>query len=187
MTFVDLETMIGAPTVTPPAVDWLVLEHYIGLTLPGDYKGLFTKYADLEFDSFLYLPHPYLGEDVDQAKSIFAYTLGPLAEMNMGRNEITMLDNSGNRFEVDPYPIYPEPGGLFKWGDTVNGDYCLWSTMDPDPEKWTVVVTNSSLWWHFPGGFTEFLIGVMGGGVYCPLFPEMSPGAIPDVDQIEVV
>ncbi|WP_214325967.1 hypothetical protein [Nonomuraea sediminis] len=44
---------------------------------------------------------------------------------------IDLIDDAGNTTAAPPLPLYPEPGGVYRWGSTDNGDYLLWFT---DPE-----------------------------------------------------
>lgn len=61
---------------------------------------------------------------------------------------------------------------------TQNGDTLLWPTA-PDPERWTIVVTDGGSWWHFDGCLADFLVGVLGGHISCPILPEFTPVQVP--------
>ncbi|WP_406266022.1 hypothetical protein OH799_19440 [Nocardia sp. NBC_00881] len=39
-----------------------------------------------------------------------------------------------------PFPGYPAPGGLLRWGGNYNGDMLCWLTEGEDPDDWPVVV-----------------------------------------------
>jgi hypothetical protein len=177
----DLEALIGPPRKRPPVVDWNTLESGLGLRFPRDHKDLCSRYLSLQFDSFLLwvnsgIWHPEVS--VRGAKDELEF----LRQRKMHFPEIMLLDDRGRRSESPAFPIYPEPGGLLMWGNTINADHCMWLT-DPDPEKWTIVIENSDFW-HFQGGLLEFLVGILDGSVRCPLLPDGFPSSL-TVEEIE--
>lgn len=48
-------------------------------------------------------------------------------------------NTAGDR-DDNPYPLYPQHGGLLAWGLTQDADYLFWRTDDGDPDGWPVVV-----------------------------------------------
>jgi hypothetical protein len=128
----------------------------------------------LEIDAFMSVEHAGIPANVEVWLSNARYSLDLLRVLTEKHRFIYLADDSGNEVEAAPYSYYPEPGGLFPWGATQNGDTLLWLT-EADPEKWTIVVTDGGSWWHFDGGLTEFLVGILGGRVNCPILPEFTP------------
>jgi hypothetical protein len=179
--FADLEALIGAPHITPASVQWSLLESSLGTGLPTDYKMLADRYADLRFDDFLAWFHPGIPADPESSAKEMLDVLGPLRTRLGGSPTVDLLDDNGNRTDVPPYPVYPEPQGVLQWGMTDNGDRCLWLTQG-EPDEWTILVERSG-WWHFPGGLVDFLVGLMWRTVRCPLFPESFPESI-EVEQL---
>jgi hypothetical protein len=65
-----------------------------------------------------------------------------------------------------PYPLWPEPGGIFPWAEGSREAF-FWLRSVPEPASWPVV------WWHgddlewerFDGTATEFLIALVTGQI----------------------
>lgn len=170
----DLESLIGPPTMTPPAVDWNALERLTGLVFPEDYKALAGRYGMLEINAFLDVHHVGMPADTPTMLRQCQETLDGLRELQENLGFIYVEDDSGREVEAAPYPIYPEPGGLFPWGATQNGDSLLWLT-HADPGRWTIVVTGGGTWWEFDGGILDFLVGLLSGTLRCPILPPYLP------------
>ncbi|MCP2341555.1 hypothetical protein [Actinomadura rupiterrae] len=179
----DLEGIIGPSVIAPRPVDWTAMEETFGLRLPADYKRLFDRYDNLDFDNFLGVFNP--GPDADAVLADVGEALEPLRILTAAHETIHLMDDHGRSRHAPRFPIYPQPGGLLHWGTTQNGDSCLWLTTEPDPERWDVVVTDGGDWWRFHGTFVDFLVGVMERSVRCPIFPDGFPSSR-RVDQFEV-
>ena len=173
-TLADLEALIGPPSAVPPTVDWRELERMSGLCFPSDYKALCGRYGILEIDAFMAVDHAGIPENIEVKLAESRRGIDLLRVLTDKYGFIYLADDSGNEVEAEPYPYYPEPDGVFPWGATQNGDTLLWLTA-ADPERWTIVVTDGGSWWHFAGSLTEFLVGVLGGRVTCPILPEFTP------------
>ncbi|MGI5284891.1 SMI1/KNR4 family protein [Nonomuraea polychroma] len=167
----DLVALIGPAGKPATVVDWAAVEAEVGLTFPDDYKAWADSYADLQLNDFLYLNHPLPDGDERAAVIDRLDDLRPIIEQ---WGSIDLLDDAGVVREAPPFPLYPEPGGLYPWGSTDNGDYLLWLT-GPDPGTWTVVITDGMVWWHFPGSLLDFLVGILTHKVRCPVFPDDFP------------
>ena len=67
--------------------------------------------------------------------------------------------------EMVPFPLYFEPGGLFPWGVTANGEDLLWKTAG-DPDRWTVVAIGRSCGTEaFDLSMSRFLAAVLRGDI----------------------
>ncbi|MFI9162837.1 hypothetical protein [Kitasatospora aureofaciens] len=70
-------------------------------------------------------------------------------------------------FDLCPYRIYPEDGGLLVWAGNYNGDFCFWLTDGGDPNRWPVVVWRRGsfpdAWSRYDMGMAEFLLLVISG------------------------
>ena len=72
------------------------------------------------------------------------------------RNENGKYDHCGDEFDNvgQPFPFFPEKGGLFPCGE-YNGEYTLyWKT---DEEKWTIVLYLNDYYTEFNMSLTEFI------------------------------
>ncbi|MEU1736551.1 SMI1/KNR4 family protein [Streptosporangium sp. NPDC020145] len=173
----DLEAIIGPSRVPPPPVNWTLFEEGTGLVFPDDYKDWASRYSTLEFDEFLLVGHPGTSETPQEYVQSWADVLENMRRWGERFDQIELVDDRDVPRPAPPFPVYPAPQGLFPWGNTSNGDYCCWLT-DPDPGKWTIVITTLHRWWHYPGTFTDVLVGLLNGHVRCPTFgPEGLVGA----------
>ncbi|WP_147339424.1 SMI1/KNR4 family protein [Actinomadura spongiicola] len=182
--FADLEQLVGAVQFSGPDVQWAELESAAGLRFPDDYKRIFQKYPDLEFDRFLRVSHP--GGDVQGFLAGVNCALDSLRYLAAESDRILLVDDFGNEKLVPRMPIFPDAGGLFHWGGTQNGDYCLWLTSDPDPNRWPILITDDTKYWRYEGGIVDFLVGVMRRDIRCPAFPSGFPSSL-RVDQFQVL
>ena len=175
VSIVDLERLVGPPSQPPIRVDWPAFEAALGLQLPSDYKDVFDVYRTLEFGQFVGVFHP--GSDAEENRHDTVATLSPLKYMideMGGLEDVAAVDGEEERVR---FAVYPEPGGLLLWGSTWNGDLCLWHTIGEDPNLWPTVITDSIVFWEYPNGMTEFLVGVMDQTIRCPIFPDDFPSS----------
>ncbi|MGV9329203.1 SMI1/KNR4 family protein [Streptosporangium sandarakinum] len=170
-----LERLIGPPLKTPPLVNWDKVEGEAGLIFPDDFKNWAARYSHTRISNFLYIHHPGIYPEYAQAEA--EHRIGQLREVIEDWGSIDLIGPDGVEREEDPFPLYPEPGGVYPWGSTDNGDYLLWLT-DQNPEKWSIVVTDISSWWHCESNFIEFIIGLLDGSIRCPIFPDSFPGRV---------
>lgn len=145
------------------------LESVLGIDFPRAYKLLFDTYGDVEFDKFLGIFRPR--DDVDEERLRSIRTVDDLRGYAPAEGgTIRLVDDHGSVRLIPPYPVYPDPGGLFPWGVTTNGDRLMWLTSSADPEQWPTVVTDDGYeWWQYNGSFIDLLVGLMEGTVTCPL------------------
>ncbi|WP_149256752.1 hypothetical protein [Actinomadura sp. K4S16] len=181
--FADLEALIGPPEFSPPRVQWDRLESELGIAFPADFKRLANMYPSLKFDDFLGLFNPGFPSDPSMAAREFMDVLKPLRLRLEGEQWIDVVDSSGNRSTMPPYPIYPQHRGVLQWGMTDNGDRCLWLTRG-EPDDWTIIIERG-LWWHFPGGLVDFLVGILRRQIRCPLFPEDFPESVSVIQSLD--
>jgi hypothetical protein len=171
--FRDLQAIIGNPTKTPPLVDWGQLYNETGLLFPEDYREWVETYTDIVLDGTLAIKHPGILYGMPARDSAIAL-LSPVKEMTDNFSTISIIDDNEVTREASKYAYYPEPGGLYPWGASDNGDYCFWKT-HPNPDKWIIVITDVESWWSYSGSFTDFMVGVLSGNLYCPIFAEGFP------------
>ncbi|MEO3799447.1 hypothetical protein [Nonomuraea sp. B1E8] len=169
-TLARLEQLIGPPRGRSASVDWGELHRRYGLRFPQDYRALAARYPDLVIAEFLSVFHPASRETawndrmLDIPRSWQPRLLGSCTP---GENAIP-VDWTG------PFLVHPEPYGVFPWGITENGDFCLWATR-PDPALWTVLIADRHEMWHYRGTLTGFLCQVLAREISCPIFPADFP------------
>ncbi|TMR93295.1 hypothetical protein [Nonomuraea basaltis] len=169
-TLARLEQVIGPPQGRPAPVDWEALHRRYGLRFPSDYQTLAARYPDLVVAEFLSVFHPASHERAwsDRMLDIPRSWSPRWLDSYTPYEDPIPVDWNG------PFRVHPEPGGVFPWGITVNGDFCLWLT-DPDPVLWTVLIAERHQVWHYKGTLTGFLCQVLTREISCPVFPADFP------------
>ncbi|QKW20425.1 SMI1/KNR4 family protein [Kitasatospora sp. NA04385] len=116
----------------PVPVDWAVVESWLGLELPTDYRELLDRHGPVLFGDHLWVHGPYVQDDR------FDYGKWLHQQHRSARIELRELHGAQRP------PVHPEPGGLLAFGATRESDTLFWDTADPDPDRWTVVVQRIS-------------------------------------------
>jgi hypothetical protein len=148
-------TGLVPPPARPSGVgtleQWRAAERELDLVFPTDYREFVFAYGTGTFATEYSVYSPFWGAEYF--------------------DHVRYLCQIEREFRVEfpnrvPYPVWPEPGGVFPWGSDQNGNYYLWLTDGP-PDLWQVV-TNE------PRGhgyrehdctMTEYLAGVMLGRI----------------------
>lgn len=122
----------------PVAIDWPVIEEWLGTRLPDDYKELAAGHGPLDFGEYIWIHVPCAGERFDY---------GTWLRDTHRQARITARDmppEDGWPEHGRPLVFHPEPGGLLAWGETRGSDVLFWDTSrSGDPNEWTVVVHHS--------------------------------------------
>ncbi|MFE4657072.1 SMI1/KNR4 family protein [Streptomyces hydrogenans] len=149
----------------PRRIDWEVLFGRLGTRLPDDYIILAQSYPRLEIGQFLTVTAPVPG-----------YEEGFVESMKMdleGAEEMSQKGMTGD------YPVFPAPGGLLRWGSSIDGDEFHWRTQG-HPDEWTVVVAGrNDDWSHHEGTLTSYLAGLCSGTIPPYGLPPNFPGPDP--------
>ncbi|MCF2526242.1 SMI1/KNR4 family protein [Yinghuangia soli] len=143
--------VLDLPVREPAPTDWAQVEASLGTALPEDYKQVVSRYRGLVVGGFIRVLHPHgrrQGMDI-------------VVEDESNRAWIEFLHEEAEfgEYEPPPYAAFPQPGGILRWGVTIDGDYCHWVTNPHGPDTWHVVVSEhkGDQWTEFPGGFEDFL------------------------------
>lgn len=164
---------VFGPSERAEPVDWEGVQRKLGLEFPAPYRELMDAYPSLWVDEYLLLLHP-LRPAVRGLVEEWGFYLERQARFGMPYRVKEFDPATGETRSTERrYAYYPEPGGLFPWGETENLTLC-WLT-DPDPDQWTVVVCDQVAHWRYLGGVTDFLADVLSRRLKCPLFAEDWP------------
>jgi hypothetical protein len=164
------------PLEVPDPDGWEEVEGILGARLPADYKSFLSTYGTGSVDGFLLVLNPFSARPA-------------LRVQDFGQEMLRVLrENRADGTEEPPFPIHPEPGGLFPWGATDNGDWCYWVTEPTtDPERWSIAVNMSRgpEWFSHPGPLTAFLTDLLSGSVRIPFLPDDFPSESPVFQQLD--
>ncbi|MFC8439374.1 SMI1/KNR4 family protein [Streptomyces sp. BJ20] len=150
-------------------IDWVSIESDLGTRLPSDFIELAEAYPRFSLDDFLsvHIPEPG-GERF--------FTAGVRETLD----ELADLRDSGMSHEHVPYP---EPGGLFPWGTSAEGDTFYWRMTGGHPDAWTILVSgHNDDWCAYQGTVTEYLAGLLAGTVSPDGLPPDFPREAPTLD-----
>jgi len=162
---VDRLLELAGACSAPNRVDWLLAQRTVGSVLPGDYKQLVELTGPVYVGQFLTVFVPGVANpNVDLIVQVGQH-LGALQviKANWGSREC-------------PYPLWFEPGGLFPWGCSDNGDSLFWLTHG-HPDQWTVVIGQGRgpKYEEYPLSTCEFLVEFVSGRLKSRIFPDGAP------------
>nr|WSW65008.1 hypothetical protein OG461_01715 [Streptomyces sp. NBC_00995] len=137
-----LRLLTGWEPLPRTPLDWRAAEQALGTRLPGDYKEIADLFGYGSFDMYLELLVPGLrGNDLVRGATSDAAHAGDLWR---------------------PHPLFPEPGGLLRWGSSEQELDFVWETAAPDPDDWTVLVrTDFGGWERHDCGTGEFVVRLL--------------------------
>ncbi|MFK0256164.1 hypothetical protein [Streptomyces sp. NPDC090445] len=141
----------------PAVYDWTAAEDALGTALPADFKRLCEWYPAFVLDDFMSAGLIHSGQETDLARQI---------------REEREWWASGAYGDLLPAGLVP--GGLSSWGESMEGDRFLWTSVAEGPEHWLVTVcSRNGPWWHYEGGMAQFLAELCAG--------TLEPWALPTV------
>ncbi|MCX4489930.1 hypothetical protein OG890_39260 [Streptomyces anulatus] len=153
----------------PRGVDWDFIRHETGVALPPDFIALAEVYPRFVVDDFLGMHIPSPGKERNFVRGVRGM-LANLAE----------LRDAGMSHGYVPFP---EPGGLFPWGESTEGDVFYWKTSDADSAAWSVLTSgHNDDWCTYAGGVTSYLAGLVRGTVPPNGLPPDFPGPTPVIE-----
>jgi hypothetical protein len=137
------------------------VEDRLDLELPDAYKQLVTAYGTGSWRGFLWVLNPF-----------------------SANRSLNLLDQAVRQLDAErvirrkwpdqvPFPLYPEPGGLFPWGMTDNGDRLYWLT-EGLPDSWPTIVFESRgpRFDRHERTCCDLLLGWLVGRIKILVFPE---------------
>ncbi|MGQ5264817.1 hypothetical protein ACTWLT_29100 [Micromonospora sp. ZYX-F-536] len=129
--------IFGPPPANAVPVEWDVVEAWLGLPLPGDYKSLVSTYGPLDIGEFIWLHSPCVQKD--------RFDYGNWLQ------EIHRHCRVASR-QVPPYEppaFHPADAGLLAWGETRSASRLFWDTAaSDDPDQWPVVIFHQDAVHH---------------------------------------
>lgn len=153
------------PIETGTPEEWSRIENALGTKLPQDYKDFIDTYGTGQIAEFLWIHNPFSADEYVNLIQHQIYT--------QSNNYIGILASTGQEIKVEyPYPIYPEPNGLLKWGTTDNGDDLYWQTTG-GPDDWPVVTdeVRGTGFAIFSESMTSFIAKAILGEIHSEVLP----------------
>jgi hypothetical protein len=139
------------------------VEQALGLKLPETYKRVVRSYGQGLWQGFWCIASPFAEGCPGQPRPWhiprYAVTAGPEA--------CARLRTAKEKYpQFLPWPVYPEPGGLFPWALTDNGGTLYWLTAG-DPETWPTLHDPHDLrpetWERYDVPFADLLYKTVTG------------------------
>jgi len=176
-------------------VDWEQAEEEVGIALPPDFCELAERFPAGVFQGYLdFVPSPAGLADLRER---------PLGDLRRWRDntpdegEIRYRNRLedlaalvGEELPPDPvlsfpFPLWPEPGGIFPWALGSGDEIFFWLRSRPDPGSWPVVWCHGEdfEWEQFDGTTTEFLIALVSGQIDARLLGSPTFPPPPRFDQ----
>lgn len=171
-----------------PGVDWKQTEEKVGVALPPDFCELAEWFPFGVFQGYL--------DFIPSAGGLMDLRDRRLGDLRRWRDNTPDDDEIAYREYLEelaasegeelvpapvlsfPFPLWPEPGGIFPWATGSHGEIFFWLRSGRDPGSWSVVWCHGDDldWERFDGTTTEFLIALVSGQIDArqlgsPIFP----------------
>ena len=142
--------------------EWNKVFAAVATRLPEDYVQFINRYGTGSVCGFFWVYNPFSANEHLNLLSCWTGTLAAMASLRADPEQ---------GHAMVPFPLYFEPGGLFPWGRTINGEDLFWKTTG-DPDRWTVVVIGRSCGVEpFEFSMSQFLAGVLRGSLRPAFLP----------------
>lgn len=156
----------GAPVDRPELADWHWAEAELGAALPTDYKEFIDQYGAGCVATFIWIYSPRAaGREME-----LVFNLRQLREE---RDAVHAIFPDTD----EEFPLFPDPGGILRWGHTFNGEDLSWLVKDPRrPDEWPVVITGGRMPGHeiFDVRATDLLWSLVTGETTSKFFGNLS-------------
>jgi len=137
---------------------WPSVETQLGFPLPQDYKDFINHYGMGQIADFMIIFSPWCPNSV-------------LNLIASGDEFLTAFRLARER-NLCPYPLFPEPDGLFPWGIDDQGHRLFWHQVG-HPDKWPIVVglPDGPFFWPYQQTLTEMLVAWLSYDQFYRPFP----------------
>jgi hypothetical protein len=169
-------------------VDWAQAERELRVALPLDFRELAERFPPGTFQGYL-----DFAPGIASLADLRDRELGDLRRWRDGVFDAEDAKYQKLQDEPDasegrepapapefscPYPLWPEPGGIFPWASASAGQLFCWLPGSPHPQSWPVVWCHGEdlVWERFEGTAVDFLIELVTGRIEVqrlgsPVFP----------------
>lgn len=159
----------STPRETGSAREWESVGASLGVRIPEDYQQLVDTYGTGAFDNFLWVYNPFTSNP--------NLNLGPAGQRILNADKHSRAQSE---HFVCPYPLHPEPNGLYPWAGTDNGDALFWQWL-ADQMDYRIVIRGPRApeWEEFQESITSFLLKLFRREIRPRVFPEDFPSEAP--------
>lgn len=143
------------PLEAGPVKRWPAIQQSVGLALPDEYRDFGLTYGTGRFwNGEVQIYNPF-------SKDYLAIVESELANLRLATDLGLVV----------PFPVHPEPAGLFPVGRDHNGHSLFWLTQGK-PEKWPIIAKPHGFdeWKQYKLPLTTFLARVLTNKTRCVLW-----------------
>jgi len=138
--------------------DWGAVQQILGTPVPGDYREFISVYGSGAIDRFVI---QVLNLSLEWDRSMSDELCAALASLHE------------DPYSDQPFPVFPEPGGLLPWGSGDDGDTFCWKTIG-EPDDWPIVLFPrwGDVYFEYDLAMTDYLGGLVEGRIESKLSGE---------------
>jgi hypothetical protein len=171
MSIENLEKVIrfsGPAIYSDRGKNWQEVQTTLGVLFPGDYKAFISRYGSGCLGEFIWIFNPFTNNPNLSLQRQAKVRIDAVREFNKAV------------WQNFPFGLFPEPGGLFPFGATDNGDVLYW-LCEGEADHYSVVLCDSRApkYEKFDVGMTDFLADVLSRKLKCNIFPDDFPSENP--------
>lgn len=162
-----LPGLVAQRLEVPRRINWQMVFDGLRTGLPDDYVTLAESYPRLEIGEWLMVTSPTPGNEAGFVEA--------------KKEDLAGAEDMAQKGMLGGYPVFPELGGLLRWGGSIDGDEFHWRT-EGQPNEWTVVVAGrNDDWFHYEGSLSSYLAWLCSGTAEPHGLPPNFPGPEPVV------
>ncbi|MEU4115407.1 hypothetical protein AB0F71_13035 [Kitasatospora sp. NPDC028055] len=158
----DLAVLGGLTEARRFVVPWREVERGLGTSLPSDYAEYVGHFGPGGWSNYLGVLIPGVADSSSE-----------LVHQSTSLNEL--MEQRPIIREQQPFPIYPAPHGLLRWGNSSTAETFHWRVDSDDPHSWPTVVlgdTEEEVY-EFHGPMTEFLAKLFDHRIRVPFMTQV--------------
>ena len=180
-----LVQLLGVPGEVVGRVPWDSSCAEVGFDFPEDFRDFIDTYGSIVLNKLLHIWSPQLAPNRFNAPSGLSSFSHYVWFSSRDGGQGVLRGRLRSRWPAtQPYPIWPEEGGLILWGNSPRRHQCYWATEGGDSNSWPIVVWfNETEWLRFDMPFSQFLLEVVSGD--SELSEELIDGGLPQTIALE--
>jgi hypothetical protein len=164
-TVARLIQLLGLPDEVDGRVPWDSSRAEVGFDFPEDFRDFIDTYGSVVLNNLLSIWSPQIAPRRFNAPSGLSGFSNYVWFCSKEGGQGILRERLRSRWpEGQPYPVWPERGGLILWGRSPRKHQCYWVTEGDDSNSWPIVVWfDETEWLRFDMSFSQFLLEVVMG------------------------